>query len=247
MTRGAPYSAAAPDASRAAKIAEIDERLQQEYGAPERRAKLPPLDELILTILSQHTSDANSDRAFASLKAAFASWEEVRDASVAEIRDGIKSAGLASVKAPRIKDLLMRISLERGRLDLDFLREMPMEDAREYLLGMYGVGPKTAACVLLFSCELPAFPVDTHIHRVAGRLGLIGEKVSADEAHSLLEAAVPPDRVFDFHVNLIRHGRRVCKAQRPLCHVCVVAGQCDYYAKNIAPSAGDKEHSDQAG
>lgn len=214
------------------KAREIGELLEQEYGRPAPRRRLSPLDELVLTILSQHTSDMNSDRAFAALKERFDSWEAVRDAAVDQIANAIKSGGLARMKAPRIKELLLRLDTERGSLDLDFLHDMELEEARSYLLTLGGVGPKTAACVLLFSCGKPAFPVDTHVHRVARRLGLIGPKATADEAHRLLEEMVPPDEVYTFHVNLITHGRRICKAQRPLCDQCILAPRCDFFASN---------------
>ena len=214
------------------KAREIGRLLEEEYGRPALRKRLSPLDELVLTILSQHTSDMNSDRVFAVLKERFPVWEAVRDAAVDEIADAIKSGGLARMKAPRIKELLQRLSAERGSLDLDFLHGMELEEGRSYLLNLGGVGPKTAACVLLFSCGKPAFPVDTHVHRVSRRLGLIGPATTADEAHRLLEAMVPPDEVYTFHVNLITHGRRVCKAQRPLCEQCVLAPKCDFFAAN---------------
>ena len=214
------------------KAREIGELLEQEYGRPAPRRRLSPLDELVLTILSQHTSDMNSDRAFAALKERFDSWEAVRDAAVDQIANAIKSGGLARMKAPRIKELLLRLDTERGSLDLDFLHDMELEEARSYLLTLGGVGPKTAACVLLFSCGKPAFPVDTHVHRIARRLGLIGPKATADEAHRLLEEMVPPDEVYTFHVNLITHGRRICKAQRPLCEQCILAPRCDFFASN---------------
>lgn len=223
----------------AAEVMEISRLLEREYGRPSPRRKLRPLDELILTILSQHTSDANSERAFQRLRERFPSWEDARDADPAEIADAIRPGGLAGVKAPRIKALLERISDERGSPDLDFLRDAPLEDARGYLLSLDGVGPKTAACVLLFSCGKPAFPVDTHIHRVARRLGLIEHEVSAEEAHRILEAAVPVEEVFPFHVNLITHGRRVCRAQRPRCDVCVLAARCRY-ATGDRPEGGSE-------
>ncbi len=212
-----------------AKIREVGRLLEEEYGRPAPRRKLKPLDELILTILSQHTSDSNSDRAFESLTSRFGSWEEVRDAEPSTIAEAIRPGGLARVKAPRIKELLQRLSAERGTPSLDFLRGLPMEEARGYLLGLDGVGPKTAACVLLFSLDQPAFPVDTHIHRVSRRLGLIDATTSAEEAHRILESAVPSEEVYPFHVNLITHGRRVCKAQRPRCDSCVLAPVCDFF------------------
>ncbi len=222
----------------AAKAQEIEDLLEQEYARPALRKRLRPLDELVLTILSQHTSDANSDRAFDGLRSRFSSWDAVRDADESAIADAIRSGGLATMKAPRIKALLMRLTEERGSLDLDFLYDMDLESAREYLLSLGGVGPKTAACVLLFSCGKPAFPVDTHVHRVARRLGLIGPKTTADEAHRILEAMVPDENVYAFHVDLITHGRRICKAQRPLCEQCVVAPLCDYFA---ATRLGDED------
>jgi endonuclease-3 len=217
------------------KAREIGALLEEEYGRPSPRQRLSPLDALILTVLSQHTSDLNSDRAFASLKERFESWDAIRDAGVGEIADAIRSGGLAQMKAPRIKSLLESLSAERGSLDLDFLHDMDLEGARAYLLGLGGVGPKTAACVLLFACGKPAFPVDTHVHRVARRLGLIGQTTTAGEAHRVLEALVPPEEVYAFHVSLITHGRRVCKSQRPLCEQCVLAPVCDFFAANGPP------------
>jgi endonuclease-3 len=219
------------------KARQVGELLQQEYGIPAPRESLPPLDELVLTILSQHTSDVNSGRAFEGLKARFATWEEVRDAPLGEIAEAIRSGGLAGMKAPRIKGLLERVSAEHGSLDLDFLREMDLKSARDYLLDIGGVGPKTAACVLLFSCGKPAFPVDTHVHRVSRRLGLIGSRTSADEAHDILEDLVPDEETYSYHVNLITHGRRVCKAQRQLCESCVLAPVCDFFQATSQPKA----------
>ncbi|HEX2924470.1 MAG TPA: endonuclease III [Chloroflexota bacterium] len=215
------------------RIDEIGRLLESEYGRPAPRRKLRPLDELILTILSQHTTDANSGRAFERLKSAFPSWEEARDAEPDEIAEAIRCGGLARIKAVRIKQLLQHLDAELGRLDLDFLCDMEMEEARRYLLGLEGVGPKTAACVLLFSCNLPAFPVDTHVHRVSRRLGLIPPTASAEDAHQILQKAVPVGEVYSFHVNLITHGRRVCKAQRPLCDQCVLAPHCDYFTGRL--------------
>ena len=210
-------------------LEDIDRLLEKEYGQPSPRRKLRPLDELILTILSQHTTDVNSNRAFERLKQRYPTWEMVMEADPADIEDAIRSGGLARIKAIRIKELLFKLWADYGELNLDFLCDLELGKARELLRSLVGVGPKTAACVLLFSCGKPAFPVDTHIHRVAKRLGLIGEAVSAEDAHLLLEAAVPPDRIFPFHVNLIVHGRRVCTAQRPRCEHCVLASLCRSY------------------
>lgn len=213
----------------AERIGEIDRLLEEEYGRPAPRRKLRPLDELILTILSQHTTDVNSHRAFESLRRRFPIWEGVMEAEPPEIAEAIRSGGLAQTKAIRIKVLLRKLWEEYGVLDLDFLCDVELEKARELLLNLGGVGPKTAACVLLFACGKPAFPVDTHVHRVSRRLGLIGIGVSAEEAHRILEEVVPPDKTYPFHVNLIVHGRRVCKAQRPRCDVCPLAPVCESY------------------
>jgi endonuclease-3 len=215
------------------KIPPIHAALLRVYGTPTWRPHHPPLDELVLTILSQHTSDVNSVRAFNALRAAFPTWEAVRDAPVAAVAAAIQSGGLAQVKAPRIQAVLRRIWEERGSFDLDFLRTEPLDQARAWLTGQPGVGPKTAACVLLFSCGRPALPVDTHVHRVARRLGLVPDRVSAEGAQLLLEAMVPPDDYYAFHLNLIRHGREVCKAPRPRCEVCVIRAWCAYYAATV--------------
>ncbi|MGI5834903.1 MAG: endonuclease III domain-containing protein [Chloroflexota bacterium] len=218
-----------PDGELAERIDEIDRLLEDEYGPPAPRRKPRPLDELILTILSQHTTDANSHRAFESLRQRFPTWEQVMDADPSEIAEAIRSGGLAQTKAIRIKELLLKLWEEYGALDMDFLCDMELDEARRLLLSLGGVGPKTAACVLLFSCGKPAFPVDTHIHRVARRLGLIGTKVTAEEAHLILEKVVPPEKMYPFHLNLIIHGRRTCKAQRPRCEVCPLAPVCNSY------------------
>lgn len=200
--------------------------LGKEYGPVEWKPRNDPMSELVLTILSQHTSDTNSDRAFASLMRAFGTVQGVGEASVEQIAAAIRTAGLAKVKAPRIKGVLEKIHREVGSYDLSFLAEMPLEDAKAWLKGLPGIGPKTAAIVLCFSFGMPAMPVDTHIHRVSKRLGLIGPKVSADRAHDILEAKVSKEQVFPFHVYLITHGRRVCKALRPRCGECVLAWGC---------------------
>ncbi len=192
--------------------------------------KLPPLDELISTILSQNTNDINRDRAFDSLRKAFPSWEQVRDAREEEVVEAIRPAGLANQKGPRIQNVLRGITDEVGSLDLGFLAEMPVEQARGWLLRFKGVGPKTAAIVLLFSLDKPAFPVDTHIYRVTGRLGLRPEKMSAEKAHAHLEEIFPPESYYDVHLNIIRHGREVCHARKPACQDCILNDICPFYA-----------------
>jgi endonuclease-3 len=205
---------------------EINARLSAVYGPPPPLEPDDPLSGLIGTILSQHTSDANSARAFAALLAHFGDFEAVRQAPVEEIAEVIRSGGLARIKAQRIKEVLEQIAADRGSLDLSFLAELGVPAARAYLTSLSGVGPKTAACVLLFNCGLPALPVDTHVHRVSRRLGLIGPRTGATQAHTELEALVPPDQVFSFHVNLIRHGRQICKAPRPRCESCPLEDIC---------------------
>jgi endonuclease-3 len=190
---------------------------------------IDPLDELINTILSQNTNDLNRDRAYHALRAKFPRWEAVRDAPPSQVIAAIRPAGLANQKGPRLQKVLHRITQERGELDLNFLRDLPTAEAKAWLMSLDGVGPKTASIVLLFALGKPAFPVDTHIHRVTGRLGLIPPKTSADKAHEILEQLVPPEWYHSFHLNVIAHGRRVCKAQRPWCERCVLQKQCDYF------------------
>ncbi|MCC7371135.1 MAG: endonuclease III [Chloroflexi bacterium] len=196
------------------------------YGPPAPRQTNGPLAGLIQTILSQNTSDVNTDRAFASLWGTFGSWEAIRAAPTAAVADAIRSGGLAEIKAPRIQGVLHVIQQDRGELGLDFLAELPLDDARAYLTRLNGVGPKTAACVLLFALGMPAMPVDTHVHRVSKRLGLIGPKVSAEAAHQILEASMPPDQMYEAHMLLIRHGRVLCKALRPRCGACPLTAVC---------------------
>ncbi len=204
----------------------IMESLGAEYGPVRWAPRYDPASELVYTILSQHTSDVNSHRAFGSLMNHFGSIEAVADAPVEEIEESIRMGGLAKVKAPRIKETLRIVRERVGSYDLSFLAEMPMPEAKAWLKDLPGIGPKTAAIILCFSLGMPAMPVDTHIYRVSKRLGLIGRKVSADAAHDILEPMVEPESVFAFHVYLIRHGRAVCKARRPLCNRCVLASGC---------------------
>ena len=203
-------------------------RLLQAYGEPEWRPHLDPVSELVSTILSQNTNDVNRDVAFDRLRERLPTWEEVRDADVEMVVEAIRPAGLANQKGPRIQESLRTITRERGELSLDFLADWPVEEAKAWLSSMKGVGPKTAAIVLLFSLGRPAFPVDTHVHRVTKRLGLIGPRVSREKAHVELEALVPPADYYAFHLNLIRHGRQVCSSRKPRCEECLLNDQCDY-------------------
>lgn len=210
---------------------QVHRRLLKAYGEPTWRNPLPPVDELISTILSQNTNDINRDRAFESLRERFPTWEEVRDAPPEEVIDAIRIAGISNQKGPRIQAALRAITEERGRIELDFLREMPPDEVRDWLVRLKGVGPKTAAIVMQFSLDMPAFPVDTHIHRVSGRLGLRPEKAGREMTHGILAELFPTRTYYAVHLNLIRHGREVCKAPRPLCAQCVLSDLCAYYQK----------------
>ncbi len=208
------------------KAGEVLALLEPEYGPFVWRRRWDPVTELMFTILSQHTSDINAERAERMLEERFESWEVAAEADVREIEAAIQVSGLARQKAPRIQGTLRRILELRGELSLDFLRELPLDEAKAWMQALPGVGPKTAAVVLCFSLGMPAMAVDTHVHRVSRRLGLIGPKVTAERAHDLLEGQVAPEEVFAFHVALITHGRRVCKALRPRCGECVLSERC---------------------
>jgi endonuclease III len=210
------------------RIRAVQRRLRRRQGAFVPKPRLPIIDEVVATVLSQHTSDLNSERAFAQLKARFPSWEEVADAPAEELADAIRCGGIADQKARRIQQILAVIDEREGRIDLDRLRELDDQAVESYLVSLPGVGPKTAACVLVFSMGRPAFPVDTHVHRVAARLGWIPAKATADHAYRLLAPAVPPDIRYDLHLALITHGRTVCRAQRPRCGDCAVRDLCAY-------------------
>ena len=200
--------------------------LKQEYGEISWYPRRDPINELVYTILSQHTSDINSERAFDQLITHFITIEAILNADVLEIEECIKTAGLHKIKAVRIKEVLNIINNMTGGFDLSFLAEMPLQTAKNWLKSLPGIGPKTAAIVLCFSFGMPAMPVDTHIYRVSRRLGLIDLKTSVDKAHDLIEKIVAPDEIFPFHMYLIKHGRKICKALKPRCNDCIVASMC---------------------
>ena len=207
--------------------------LDDAYGRPLLSPRYPPVDELVFTVLSQNTADVNTERTFAALKARFPDWSAARDASAEEIEEAIALGGLAHTKAPRLKRILEALSAPGGAPDLSLLDGMTDAEAQDYLVSLPGVGPKTAACVLLFALGRPVMPVDTHVHRLARRLGIIDAKTTADQAHPLLTelaGAEDPEQVYAAHVDFVRHGRRVCHARRPACGECPLAGCC--------PSAG---------
>lgn len=221
-----------PDSTQSTTIVEIHRQLRNLYGDPPHQPDGDPLAALVNTILSQNTNDRNRDIAFAALRAQFPTWEAVRDAPADAVIDAIRPAGLAPTKGPNIQAALQRITEERGELSLAFLETLPLEEARQWLINLNGVGPKTAAIVLLFALGRPAFPVDTHVHRVTRRLELIPQNTSREKAHTLLEALVPPELYWTLHLNLIAHGRQICHARQPVCDECPLQAQCAYYRES---------------
>jgi endonuclease-3 len=211
------------------KIYRIIKILEENYGIPEWSGFSEPLDELIFTILSQNTNDKNRDRAFSELKKTFPDHKSILNSSQKKLERTIRTAGLAEQKSKNIKGILKKLKKENGKLSLKFLKNYDKENARNYLLSLTGVGPKTAACVLLFSLKMPAFPVDTHIFRVTKRLGLIPEKTGIEWAHRILEGIVPEEKYHSFHINLIRHGRKLCHPSKPECNLCPVRTLCNFY------------------
>lgn len=209
-------------------VRHVIEHLEAAWGIPLNDSTDDPLDELILTILSQSTTNVNSHRAFQNLKRRFADWEAVRRARPETIAAAIKSGGLARVKSVVIKNILNAIRDQRGTLDLSFLRSALVTEARDFLLSLKGVGPKTAACVLLFACKLPVFPMDTHIFRITRRMGLISAKLSDAQAHALMESLIPEAKHYSLHINLIRHGRKICRPQNPQCERCCLIEYCSF-------------------
>lgn len=221
----------------AAHLARVYNLLIESYGEPRNEPDYDPLGGLIGTILSQHTSDINSERAYRQLVETFPTWETVRDAPTYEVARAIRSGGLANTKAPRIQDVLHTLTEQKeaegysGSLSQYLsarLAGLAPEEGWRYLRTLPGVGPKTAACVMMFNLDEPVMPVDTHVHRVSQRLGLIGPKVSADQAHEIFAEMVPPEWVYPLHVNLIRHGRKICHAQKPECNICPLYNECAF-------------------
>ena len=220
---------------RLTRTAVIVARLEAKYGEARWRPGLAPLEELIACVLSQHTSDINSGRAFERLKAQYPTWEAALSVPTKELADTIRCGGLADSKAPRIQAILRTIQVEHGAITLDFLETMPDVDARAYLMNLPGVGPKTAAIVLCFAMGRPVLPVDTHVFRVAWRLGLIEKRIGEAKAHDALQAQIRPEQTYDFHVGLIRHGRQTCKAIVPRCALCPITDLCRYFQTDEGP------------
>jgi endonuclease-3 len=230
-----------------AKAQAVYQRLGQAFGLPAWDNPAPPLDELVNTILSQNTNDRNRDVAYNGLRARFSTWEAVRDAEPQSVIDAIRPAGLANQKGPRIQAVLQQITVERGALDLDFLYALPPEEAFTWLKRFKGVGPKTASIVLQFSLAMPAFPVDTHVYRVSGRIGLRPEKMSVEQTHAWLAKLFLPEQYGPGHLNLIRLGREICHARKPECPICPVNDLCSYYARLQSGESLDQASGDYAG
>lgn len=212
--------------------------LRATYGTHQPRRRLLPTDSLIATILSQHTADRNSNAAFLRLRKRYRCWQEVAEAETWQLAETIRPAGLANIKAERIQAALRHIKAQYDTYDLAFLEHLPLVEGKNALRALPGVGPKTAACVLLFACGQPALPVDTHVHRVTRRLGLIAPGDSTDRAHDVLEELISPADVYDFHVDLIAHGRSICRAQHPRCGDCPLQNACDYYRSTVLVAQG---------
>jgi endonuclease-3 len=214
---------------RQAKYEPVAVALAQLYGIPQWRKNTPPVDELVNCILSQNTSDINRDRGYDALKVRYPTWEMVAEAPVDELIETIRPAGLSNQKGPRIQQVLRIIHAEQGDYNIDFLNDLSVEEAKAWLTSLPGVGPKTAAIVLCFAFGRPAFPVDTHVHRVSTRIGFLPAGVNADKAHPIMEAIVPPEDYYAFHINLIQHGRSICHARGPRCERCPLTDCCDYF------------------
>ena len=228
-------------AQQIASALDLLEALYHNEADPPKLKHEEPLDGLILTVLSQNTNDRNRDTAFGRLKAKFPTWESVAKAEAETLEDAIRPAGLAPTKARRILTILETLRRDFGEYSIVCLKERGRDGAREYLTALPGVGAKTAACVLLFDMEMPAFPVDTHIGRVCRRVGFVPEKMLAEEISSLLEREVPPARYLGGHVNLIEHGRAVCRARNPLCENCPLAAVCTAAGRRIINQQQEKE------
>lgn len=217
----------------ASDIEALIRALEGLYGKPIWVSHGPPLEELISCILSQHTSDKNSHRAYQSLRQAFPTWESILDAPASEVADTIRHGGLANQKAPRIQAVLRAIQERSPDFDMTFLEQMETEEARQFLMSLPGIGPKCAAIVLCFSLGRNVIPVDTHVFRVSWRLGLIPQSLGEAKAHDALQQQVPDEIIYSFHVCLIRHGRMICKAPKPRCEQCPIQRHCDYFNETI--------------
>jgi endonuclease-3 len=217
----------------AEKTARVVQILEQTMGIPQRENSLNPLDALMLTILSQNTNDRNRDIAYQQLKRRFSVWEDVLKADVSEIIEAIRPAGLANQKSRRMQDILRWIYDQYGKLNLDFLCDMEPQDVMDTFCQLKGIGVKTISVVLMFSCGVDIFPVDTHVYRLCKRIGLVPpDTTSPEKTFHLMQARVPKGKAFSLHLNLIKHGRTTCKARKPLCEQCPLTKICEYYREN---------------
>lgn len=214
------------------KIKLIINRLNDHYGVKKWERWREPIGELIRSILSQNTTDKNSLRTYANLIEKYPTWDSLLLAEEKEIIEPIKLGGLANTKAKKIKNCLKEIKAREGKITLEFLADYDLEKAEEYLTSLNGVGPKTAACVLIFSFNFPIMPVDTHIHRLANRIGIVDTK-TREKTQEAMKTIIPTNEIFNFHLNLIEHGRKVCKATRPICEECFLTDLCDFFKENI--------------
>ena len=216
------------------KTAKVAAILEHTLGIPQHHHALPPLDNLMLTLLSQNTNDVNRDKAYERLTSRFPSWEEVMKADVGDVADAIRVAGLANQKSQRMQDILRWIYDRYGILNLDFLCDMDPQEVIETFCQLKGIGIKTISVVLAFSCGVDIFPVDTHVHRLCNRIGLVSPQTkSAEQTFELMQPRVPAGKAYSFHINLINHGRTICKARKPLCEQCPLKYVCNYYAENV--------------
>ena len=234
MSASSPHKVAPAETESSEKpVRYIIQNLERTYGVPENERTSNPLDMLVKIILSQATSDTNSHRTFAALKKRFPAWDALLRARVSTIAETIRSGGLANQKAAVIKDVLRQIKEDHGTLDLGFLHELSSEEAVSYLSQFRGIGPKTIACTLLFACRKEVFPLDTHIFRILRRVGLIPQSCTDRRAHEIMNRIVPHGKFYSFHVNLIRHGRTLCRPRDPLCERCPIVEYCDYGQERI--------------
>jgi len=210
------------------KTQELIKRLDDHYGLKEWTRWREPVGELVRTILSQNTTDKNSLKAYADLQEAYPTWEDILVADEKDLADVIRSGGLANTKAKKIKKALAEIKQQHGVIDLEFLAEYELSKAEDYLVSLDGVGPKTAACVLIFSFNFPIIPADTHVHRLSNRIGVV-DGSTREKTQNLLQDVIPDKDKYSFHLNLIEHGRQVCKAKNPICDNCFLQDICDYY------------------
>ena len=215
------------------RLIQVRDILRNTFGTPTWHLELPAVDELVCTILSQNTNDINRDKAFQALKARYPKWEAVRDADPGELEFVIRIAGLANQKGPNIQAALRDITAERGEIDLDWLRGTDAESARKWLVGLRGVGPKTAAIVMVFALGMPAFPVDTHVYRVTGRIGLRPAELDITKTHAYMEQIADPADYGTLHLNLIDLGREICQARKPKCPICPIRHLCQYENKTV--------------